>query len=78
MKSIAVIGAGITGLTTSFLLKNKNLPVDLYEASERPGGVIYSKRQDGYLAEFGPNTLLNTNKKLESLFKISGLSEHIK
>lgn len=78
MKSIAVIGAGITGLTTSFLLKNKNLPVDLYEASERPGGVIYSKRQDGYLAEFGPNTLLNTNKKLEYLFKISGLSEHIK
>ncbi|MBR5605732.1 MAG: NAD(P)-binding protein, partial [Verrucomicrobia bacterium] len=38
MKSIAVIGAGITGLTTSFLLKDKNLPVELYEASGRPGG----------------------------------------
>lgn len=78
MKSIAVIGAGITGLTTSFLLKDKNLPVELYEASGRPGGVIQSKRQDGYLAEFGPNTLLNTNKKLEYLFKISGLKEHVK
>ena len=67
MKSIAVIGAGITGLTTSFLLKDKNLPVELYEASGRPGGVIQSKRQDGYLAEFGPNTLLNTNSHILSV-----------
>ena len=56
MKSVAIIGAGITGLTAAFYLKRKGVPVTVYEASGRVGGVIQSLRQDGYLAEFGPNT----------------------
>jgi oxygen-dependent protoporphyrinogen oxidase len=49
MKSVAVIGGGITSLVAAFYLKRKGLPVTLYEASERVGGVIQSLRRDAGL-----------------------------
>ena len=73
MKSVAIIGAGITGLTAAFYLKRKGLAVTVYEASGRVGGVIQSLRQNGYLAEFGPNTLLETSPKIAQLVKDAGL-----
>jgi oxygen-dependent protoporphyrinogen oxidase len=73
MKSVAIIGAGITGLTAAFYLKRKGWAVTVYEASSRVGGVIQSIRKDGYLAEFGPNTLLETSPKISQLIKDAGL-----
>lgn len=73
MKSVAIIGAGITGLTAAFYLKRKGLEVTVYEASRRVGGVIQSLRKNGYLAEFGPNTLLETSPKIAQLVKDAGL-----
>lgn len=73
MKSVAIIGAGITGLTAAFYLKRKGLGVTVYEASGRVGGVIQSLRKDGYLAEFGPNTLLETSPKIAQLVRDAGL-----
>jgi oxygen-dependent protoporphyrinogen oxidase len=73
MKPVAIIGAGITGLTAAFYLKRKGIPVTVYEASGRVGGVIQSLRQDGYLAEFGPNTLLETSPKIGQLVRDAGL-----
>jgi oxygen-dependent protoporphyrinogen oxidase len=73
LKPVAIIGAGITGLTAAFYLKRKGLPVVVYEASERVGGVIQSLRMDGYLAEFGPNTLLETSPKIGELVRDAGL-----
>ena len=37
------------------------------------GGVIQSLRQDGYLAEFGPNTILETSPKIAQLVRDAGL-----
>ena len=73
MKSVAIIGAGITGLTAAFYLKRKGLAVTVYEGSGRVGGVIQSLRHDGYLAEFGPNTLLETSPKISELVRDAGL-----
>ena len=73
MSSIAIIGAGITGLTTAFRLQQKGLPVTVYEAGDRVGGVIRSLRRDGYLAEFGPNSILETSPKIISLVHDLGL-----
>jgi oxygen-dependent protoporphyrinogen oxidase len=75
MKSVAVIGGGITGLTAAFRLQQKNIPVTLYEGSDRVGGAIQSIRRDGYLAEFGPNTILETSPKVAALVEDLGLSE---
>jgi oxygen-dependent protoporphyrinogen oxidase len=73
MKPVAIIGAGITGLTAAFYLKRKGIPVTVYEASGRVGGVIQSLRQDGWLAEFGPNTLLETSPNIGQLVRDAGL-----
>ncbi|HWD93482.1 MAG TPA: protoporphyrinogen oxidase [Verrucomicrobiae bacterium] len=73
MKSVAIIGAGITGLTAAFYLKRKGIPVTVYEAGPRVGGAIQSLRQDGYLAEFGPNTILETSPKISQLVRDAGV-----
>jgi protoporphyrinogen/coproporphyrinogen III oxidase len=69
MKSVAIIGAGITGLTAAFYLKRKGVPVTVYEAGGRAGGVIQSSRQNGFLAESGPNTILETSPKISELIR---------
>jgi protoporphyrinogen/coproporphyrinogen III oxidase len=73
LKPVAIIGAGITGLTAAFYLKRKGIPVTVYEAGGRAGGVIQSLRKDGYIAEFGPNTLLETSPKISQLVRDAGL-----
>ena len=74
MKPVAIVGGGITGLTAAFRLRQKGIPVTLYEASDRVGGVIQSLQRDGYLAEFGPNTILETSPKVASLVDDLGLA----
>lgn len=73
MSSVAIIGAGITGLTAAFYLKRQGVPVTVYESSDRVGGVIQSLRRDGYIAEFGPNTILETSPKIGQLVRDAGL-----
>lgn len=73
MKSVAIIGAGITGLTAAFYLKRAGIPVTVFESGNRVGGAIQSLRQDGYLAEFGPNTILETSPKIARLIRDAGL-----
>jgi protoporphyrinogen/coproporphyrinogen III oxidase len=69
MKSVAIIGAGITGLTVAFYLKRKGISATLYEAGGRTGGVIQSVRQNGFLAESGPNTILETSPEISKLVR---------
>jgi oxygen-dependent protoporphyrinogen oxidase len=73
MKRVVIVGGGITGLTTAFCLKQRDIPVRLFEAADRVGGVIQSVRRDGYLAEFGPNSILETSPVISGLVRDLGL-----
>ena len=73
MKNVAIIGGGITGLTAALSLKQRGIPVKLFEAGPRVGGVIQSVRRDGYLAEFGPNSILETSPIVSDLVRDLGL-----
>ncbi len=70
-----MVGAGITGLAAAFRLQQSGVPVTVYEAADRVGGVIRSVRQDGYLAEFGPNSLLEISNKISGLIRDAGLAD---
>jgi oxygen-dependent protoporphyrinogen oxidase len=74
MKPVAIIGAGVTGLTAAFYLKRRGISVTVFEAANRAGGVIQSVRKDGFLAEFGPNTILETSPKIAQLIRDAGLA----
>ena len=73
MKSVAIIGAGITGLTAAFYLGRAGVRVTVYEGGSRAGGAVQSLRRDGYLAEFGPNTILETSPEIAQLVRDAGL-----
>ncbi len=57
MKRVAVIGGGIAGLTAAYHLTNQMQDVVVFESSDRTGGVIHSVKEDGYLVEYGPNSI---------------------
>ena len=73
-KRVAVIGAGIAGLTVAFKLKQAGWQISLYEASQRVGGAIRTERQQGFIAELGPNTVLETSPKVAELIDSIGLA----
>ena len=76
MKKVAVIGGGISGLTTAFLLKRKGFDVTVFEAADRPGGNVQTIRKDGYTIEQGPNSLLKA-PRLVDLVNMLGLESEV-
>lgn len=70
---VAIIGGGVTGLTAAFRLQAGGVPVALYEAGPRTGGVIRTVRDGEWLVECGPNTLLETSPKITALIRELGL-----
>jgi oxygen-dependent protoporphyrinogen oxidase len=64
-KSICIIGGGISGLTTAYLLKSKGFSVTLFDRNKNVGGNIRSRRMDGFLIEEGPNSLLKSPRVVD-------------
>jgi len=62
---VAIIGAGISGLSTAFAIERlaREAGIDLqtvvFEKKERTGGKIHSIKEEGYLCEWGPNGFLD-------------------
>lgn len=50
---VVIIGAGLTGLTAAFHLKEAGLSLHLVEHRNRPGGVIESHSEGGFIYESG-------------------------
>lgn len=73
MASVAIIGAGLTGLTAGYRLKQRGNRVVVYEASDRIGGVILSDRRNGYLAELGPQAMSAPSAAVGALLQELGL-----
>lgn len=54
---IAVVGAGITGLAVARELERRGEEFVIFEASDRPGGVVRSTRAAGRVLDHGPQRL---------------------
>ncbi len=75
MKSVGIVGAGITGLVAAYRLQQRGIPVSVYEAADRAGGVIQTVHRDGYMAECGPNSILETSPIIGELLRDLGMTE---
>jgi oxygen-dependent protoporphyrinogen oxidase len=53
---VIVLGAGLTGLVTAFYLKKAGKQVLVIDKKEKPGGVIETHRENGFVFESGPNS----------------------
>lgn len=70
---VAVIGGGLTGLTTAWQLRRLGIPVVVFEAGIRPGGVMGSVRDGDWLLETGPNTLFENSPAITAFLDDLGL-----
>ncbi len=65
MKKICIIGGGISGLVSAYLLKQKDFEVTLFDKNETVGGNIQSRKIAGFLIEQGPNSLLKSPRLVD-------------
>jgi protoporphyrinogen/coproporphyrinogen III oxidase len=54
---VAIIGAGISGLSLAYYLQKLGIAHDLFEASSQVGGNLRTLKIGNYLLELGPNCL---------------------
>ena len=66
-KKIVVIGAGISGLTSAYLLSKKGVDVTIIEKNDAVGGSIESVMENGFLFDRGPNSALETTPVIGKL-----------
>ncbi|MEB6298476.1 protoporphyrinogen oxidase [Staphylococcus xylosus] len=78
-KSIAIIGAGITGLSSAYFIKKLRPDVDvtIYESSNRTGGKIQTYRKDGYTIELGPESYLGRKQIMTDIAQEIGLENDL-
>lgn len=74
-KRIAVLGAGISGLTTAYWLNKAGEDITVFESTGRTGGSIITEKKDGYLLDLGPNSALETSDVLRELIRDLGIED---
>jgi len=79
MKKVIIIGGGISGLSTAWLLRDKalkagvELDISLLEKEQRIGGKIRSIKEEGFLCEWGPNGFLDSKPQTLDLCNAIGV-----
>lgn len=61
---IAVLGAGVSGLTAGRLLRDKGYDVTIYEKCEKPGGLAKTRITDGYTYDPHGGHIFNSKHKV--------------
>jgi oxygen-dependent protoporphyrinogen oxidase len=83
MRKIAIIGAGISGLSTAFTIERLageaglDVEVTVFEREERTGGKIWSIKEEGYLCEWGPNGFLDSKPMTLELCDQLGIQDQL-
>jgi oxygen-dependent protoporphyrinogen oxidase len=74
---VIVVGAGISGLTAGFRLRQRGFDVTVLEASSATGGKMSSLRRDGYVVNRAANILPSSYAALQGLIRDVGLADQV-
>ncbi len=72
VKRVTIVGAGFAGLASAFYLTRAGYAVEIFEAQDRPGGLISTFKTPQGLVETAANGFLNTHL-VEDLFSTLGV-----
>jgi protoporphyrinogen/coproporphyrinogen III oxidase len=76
--SVAIVGAGVSGLATSYFLAQQGIQSVLIEKSNRAGGLIRTDHLHGCVLEAGPDSYLAAKPAVNELCReLPGMSEQI-
>ncbi|MFH2071623.1 MAG: protoporphyrinogen oxidase [Actinomycetota bacterium] len=74
MRDVIVVGGGLGGLLVAADVRRRGGDPILLEASNRPGGVAQTIREDGFLLEPAAGSLLLPNPDLTPILEAAGVS----
>ena len=77
---VAIVGAGIGGLTVAWELSRRlkdAVDIRLFEQSDRVGGNIRTVRRDGWLIEGGPDSFIRTKPAAVGLCERLGIADEL-
>ena len=77
---VVVVGAGITGLTTAYRLRQHRpvIRITVVEGSTRPGGKIITDHVDGFVIEGGPDSIVTFKPQALDLAMELGLAGRLR
>jgi len=78
MRQVAIIGAGVAGLTVAFRLARLGERVSVFEASERLGGQLHSEQSGGFLIEHGAEGFVAGSEALAELAGALGIASELR
>jgi protoporphyrinogen/coproporphyrinogen III oxidase len=73
MARAAIVGAGLSGLTAGHRLQQAGWQVDVFEATDTPGGRVQTVRRNGYAIDTGASALGSTYHSYLALARELGL-----
>ena len=75
--TIAVVGAGLAGLSATWELHQAGADVVVLDAGRHAGGVIITERRDGFIVEGGPDGFLAAESHIQDLAREVGVGDRL-
>lgn len=76
MMRVAVIGGGISGISSAYYLSKRNIEVDLYESEDRIGGRIGSEELQGRWLDFGGKNIGKNYRLFRDFVSACGVNDY--
>ena len=77
MPSVAIVGGGISGLSTAYYLSKAGISSTLIEARPRLGGVIQTEHIQNCVVEAGPDSFISVKPWAMDLIRELGLESEV-
>ncbi len=75
--TVAVVGAGIAGLSAAWELTRSGADAIVLDAEPRPGGLIVTERREGFVVEGGPDGFLAAEPDIQDLAREIGVGDRL-